>query len=233
MLIQEFKFDDKIDFMCGRFVINIPLSVFIKFFGISEVGDVQPRFNVAPTQSVPVIREASDGSRRLSAMRWGLVPAWAKEFGDGLINARAETVNEKPSFRQAFRQRRCIIPASGFYEWQKHNGKKIPHYVKMSGDVPMPFAGLWESWRSPEGQVLESCAILTTAANPAIAPIHDRMPVILHPDEFSLWLDREVHEADRLAPLFAPYPADRLEVYPVSSLVNSPANDAPSCIDPV
>lgn len=219
--------------MCGRFVINIPLDVFIKLFGIREVGDVRPRFNVAPSQSVPVIREASDGRRQILAMRWGFVPAWAKEFGVGLINARAETAGEKPSFRQAFRQRRCIVPASGFYEWAKVDGKKTPHYIHMTDGAPMPFAGLWESWKSPEGQVTETCTILTTTANSVVAPIHDRMPVILHPDEFSLWLDRELHEADRLAPLFAPYPADRLEVYPVSSLVNSPANDAPSCIDPV
>lgn len=218
--------------MCGRYVLNISLDLFIKYFGLKEVADLHPRYNVAPTQTVPVIREGVDGSRQLSLMRWGLVPSWSKEFGSGSINARSETVNVKPSFRQAFRQRRCIIPASGFYEWQKHDGKKIPHYVSMSGNAPMPFAGLWESWRSPEGRVLESCTILTTAANAAVAPIHDRMPVILHPDEFSLWLDRQVHDAERLVPLFSPYPADRLTAHPVSTLVNSPTNDTPECIDP-
>ena len=165
-------------------------------------------------------------------MRWGLVPAWAKEVGAGLINARSETVNAKPSFRQAFRQRRCIVVASAFYEWQKVDGKKVPYYIRMADGAPMPFAGLWEAWRSPEGQVLETCAILTTAANATVAPIHDRMPVILHPDEFGLWLDREGHEVEPLARLFAPYPADRLKAYRVSTLVNSPSHDGVECIEP-
>ncbi len=192
--------------MCGRFVIELSPDLVTKFFGLTEVPDLPPRYNVAPTQPVPVIREAADGSRRLSLMRWGLVPAWAKEPGEGLINARCETVNEKPSFRQAFRQRRCIIPASGFYEWSKVDGRKVPYYVRMADGAPMPFAGLWEAWRSPEGQVLETCAILTTAANATVAPIHDRMPVILHPDEFGLWLDRQVHDAERLTALVCPVP---------------------------
>lgn len=218
--------------MCGRFVINIPLDVFIKFFGLKDVSDFPPHYNVTPTQPVPVIREVSDGSRQLTMMRWGLVPTWAKEVGEGLINARSETAAEKPSFRHALRQRRCIIPSSGFYEWAKVDGKKVPHYVRMTDGSPMPFAGLWESWRSPEGQALETCTILTTTANATVAPIHDRMPVILHPDEFGLWLDRQVHEVEKLVPLFTPYPSDRLTAYPVSSLVNSPANDSPACIGP-
>lgn len=218
--------------MCGRFVINIPLDVFLKYFGLREVGDIAPCYNVPPSRPVPVIRESADGSRCLTTMRWGLIPSWAKEAGEGLINARSETAHEKPSFRSALRQRRCIIPASGFYEWTKVGGKKVPHYVRMSDGTPMPFAGLWEAWRSPEGQVLETCAILTTAANATVATIHDRMPVILRPDEFGLWLDRQVHDAERLTPLFTPYPADRLISYRVSTLVNSPANDSPECIEP-
>ena len=217
--------------MCGRFVINIPLDTFLKHFGLKAAPDWPARYNVAPTQLVPVVREVSDGSRHLTLMRWGLVPAWAKEADDGLINARCETVNEKPSFRQAFRQRRCIIPASGFYEWVRQDGKKLPYYVRMTDGSPMPFAGIWETWRSAEGQVLESCAILTTAANATVAPIHDRMPVILHPDEFSLWLDRQVHDIEKLSPLFSPYPADRLISYPVSTRVNSPATDGPECVE--
>jgi putative SOS response-associated peptidase YedK len=122
------------------------------------------------------------------------------------------------------------VPASGFYEWQKVDGKKVPHYIRMTDGSPMPFAGLWEVWRSHEGHMLETCAILTTTANATVAPIHDRMPVILHPDEFGLWLDRQVHEVEKLAPLFSPYPADRLTSYPVSTLVNSPANDIPECM---
>ena len=218
--------------MCGRFVIELTPDLATRFFGLDEVPDLPPRYNIAPTQSVPVIREASDGSRRLSMMRWGLVPSWAKDIGDGLINARSETINEKPSFRQAFRQRRCIVVASGFYEWSRVEGKKVPHYVKMRDGGPMPFAGIWEAWCSPDGQVMESCAILTTSANAAVAPIHDRMPVILHPDELGLWLDRQVLDAERLTTLFAPYPAGKLEAYQVSMLVNNVAHDGPECIAP-
>jgi putative SOS response-associated peptidase YedK len=219
--------------MCGRFVIELTPELVRKVFGVTgDFPDWPARYNIAPTQLIPVVRDAPDGSRRLALLRWGLVPSWSKEFNEGLINARCETVNEKPSFRQAFRQRRCIIPASGFYEWQKVDKGKVPHYIRMADGSPMPFAGIWESWRSPEGQALESCAILTTAANAAVAPIHDRMPVILHPDEFGRWLDREVHEAEQLAGLFAPYPADRLEAYRVSTLVNDPAHDFAECLRP-
>ena len=219
--------------MCGRFVIELSPDLVALVFGLAEIPELPPRYNVAPTQSVPVIREASDGKRRLSLLRWGLVPPWSKEVGEGLINARSETVNEKPSFRQAFRQRRCIVVASAFYEWKTFDGKNVPYYIHMADGAPMPFAGLWEAWRSPEGQMTETCTILTTNANTTVAPIHNRMPVILHSDEFRLWLDREVHDAEKLAALFAPYPADRLEAYKVSAWVNSPAHDGPECIVPV
>lgn len=219
--------------MCGRFIIELTPDLVKKVFGIIEVPDWPARYNVAPSQLVPVIREAADGSRRLTMMRWGLVPSWAKEPGDGLINARSETAHEKPSFRHALRQRRCIIPSSGFIEWAKADGKKLPFYVRMADGAPMPFAGLWEAWRSPDGQMLETCTILTTMANAKVAPIHDRMPVILHPDEFGLWLDRQVHDPEKLAPLFAPYPSDRLTTYRVSTVVNNPANDSPKCIEPI
>jgi putative SOS response-associated peptidase YedK len=219
--------------MCGRFVIELSPGLVAGFFGLTEIPDLPTRYNVAPTQLVPAIREATDGSRRLSMMRWGLVPSWAKDIGDGLINARSETVSEKPSFRQTVRRRRCIIPASGFYEWQKVEKLKVPYYLRMVDSSPMPFAGIWEAWCSPDGQVLESCAILTTSANAKVAPIHDRMPVILDPAGFSLWLDRQVHEVDKLAGLFVPYPADRLEAYRVTMLVNNPAHDDAECIEPL
>lgn len=219
--------------MCGRFVIELTPDLVATFFGLASVPVLPPRYNVAPTQIVPVIRQGVDGERRLVMMRWGLIPAWAKEVGAGLINARAETVNEKPSFRQAFRQRRCIIPASGFYEWQKVGKGNVPYYIRMIDGAPMPFAGIWESWRAPEGQVLESCAILTTNANATVAPIHERMPVILSPDAFLPWLDPNLHDAAHLTALLAPCPPGHVEVYPVSSLVNSPANDSPACIEPV
>ena len=173
----------------------------------------------------PVIREAVDGSRQLSMMRWGLVPAWAKE-GDGMINARCEMVNVKPTFRQ----RRCIIPASGFYEWLRVEGKKVPYYIRMADGSPMPFAGIWAAWHSPERQVLETFAILTSTANPTVSPIHERMPGILPPEAFKLWLDRQVQKADRLMGLLAPCPADRFAAYRVSTSVNSPANDKAECL---
>ena len=219
--------------MCGRFVIELSPGLVAGFFGLTEIPDLPTRYNVAPTQLVPAIREATDGTRRLSMMRWGLVPSWAKDIGDGLINARSETVSEKPSFRQTVRRRRCIIPASGFYEWQKVEKLKVPYYLRMVDSSPMPFAGIWEAWCSPDGQVLESCAILTTSANAKVAPIHDRMPVILDPAGFSLWLDRQVYEVDKLAGLFVPYPADRLEAYRVTMLVNNPAYDDAECIEPL
>jgi len=217
--------------MCGRFVIDLSPDLVATFFGLAAPPDLSRRYNVAPTQPVPVIRQGPDGSRQLALLRWGLVPAWAREAGAGLINARAETVNQKPSFRQAFRQRRCILLASGFYEWQKVEKGKVPYYVRMADGSPMPFAGIWESWRSPEGQVLESCAILTTTANATVAPIHERMPVILAPDAFAPWLDRSIHDAAQLAPLLAPSPVGALDAYPVDPLVNSPANDRPACIE--
>ena len=219
--------------MCGRYVIEISADLVRKVFGVVDVPQWTARYNIAPTQRVPVIRQRADSTRQLVLMRWGLIPSWAKGVGEGLINARAETVNEKPLFRQLFRQRRCILPATGFYEWQKVDKHKIPHFVRLKNQMPMPFAGIWDSWRAPDGQVVESCAILTTAANGAVGSIHERMPVILHPDEFGQWLDREQHDQATLMPLLAPYPSDCLEVYPVSTLVNSVANDQPECIAPL
>ena len=219
--------------MCGRFALTeIDPTVLSQVFDLDSVPDLSPRYNVAPTQLVPVIRQGADGQRHLDLLRWGLVPAWAREFGAGLINARAETVDAKPSFRQAFRQRRCIIPASGFYEWQKGEKGKVPYYVRMTDGAPMPFAGIWEAWRSPEGQVLETCAILTTNANATVAPIHERMPVILTPDSFAPWLDPDLRDAAQLTALLAPCPPERLASYTVAPLVNSPANDYPACIEP-
>jgi putative SOS response-associated peptidase YedK len=218
--------------MCGRFVIDLSPDRVATFFGLAATPDLPPRYNIAPTQPVPVIRQSPDGRRQLSLLRWGLVPAWSREAGAGQINARAETVNEKPSFRQAFRQRRCIIPAGGFYEWQKRDTGKVPHYVCMADGEPMPFAGIWEAWRAPHGQVLESCAILTTSANSAVAPIHERMPVILPTGAFALWLDPQLHDTERLTPLLTPLPADRIVAFEVSPLVNNPVHDGPECIAP-
>lgn len=221
--------------MCGRYTINITLDRFIKYFGLEKphpdsLPDWPARYNISPTQPVPVIRQSPDGTRQLDLLRWGLVPSWSKEFSSGLINARSETVNEKPSFRHAFRHRRCIIPASGFYEWRTVGNRKYPYYVYMASNDPMPFAGLWETWKSPDGQSIETCTILTTSANEAIAKLHDRMPVILQPEAFSTWLDPNMHDPETLSALLAPCPPEVIATYPVSTLVNNVRNDSPECI---
>lgn len=219
--------------MCGRFVRFISLEQFIKYFGLKPLGELPERYNIAPSEQVPAIRISPDGSRQLCLLRWGLIPSWAKEPPRGLINARSETVSEKPSFRHAFKHNRCIIPTSGFYEWQKNGDRKTPYYIHMANNDPMAFAGIWDAWRSPQGEVIESCAILTTSANDLVAKLHDRMPVILQPETFDLWLDPEVQDTEKLAPLLSPYPAERITSYRVSAMVNSPANDSSECIDQV
>jgi putative SOS response-associated peptidase YedK len=150
-----------------------------------------------------------------------------------MINARAETVHEKPAFRIAVRCRRCIVPSSGFFEWKSENGRKIPCYVRLKDDSPMYFAGIWDNWKTPDGKIIESFSILTTSSNKLIEPFHARMPVMLHPEEFSLWLDREVTDPEKLKHLYQPYPADLMEMYPVSQLVNSPKTEGPELIKPI
>ena len=193
-------------------------------FGV-EVPETQPGFNIAPTQKVLAIREES-GERDAAWLKWGLVPSWAKDpsMGARLINARSETVAEKPSFREAFKKRRCIIPADGFYEWQRTEGRKQPYFFQMRDGRPFGFAGLWERWEGEGGELLDSCTILTTEANEALRPVHDRMPVILHPEEYSLWLEAGDRERATLRELLRPYPAEEIVSYPVSPLVNSPSN---------
>lgn len=221
--------------MCGRYVINIPLDRFIKYFGIEKphpdsLPDWPARYNIAPTQAVPVIRQSLDGTRQLDLLRWGLVASWSKDLSSGLINARSETVSEKPSFRHAFRNRRCIIPASGFYEWRKVGSRKCPYYVYMADEGFMPFAGLWEVWKSPEGQVIETCTILTTSANATVTKLHDRMPVILQSESFTTWLDPNMHDPETLSALLTPCPPETVATYPVSTLVNNVRNDRAECI---
>ena len=169
---------------------------------------MQPNYNVAPTQEVPaVVAGNGGGERRLEMLRWGLIPSWADDPGIGarMINARSETVAEKPSFRPAFKERRCLIPADGFYEWQKTNGGKQPHYIRMKNGRPFAFAGLWESWKG-DGNEIRSCTILTTNPNDIAGEIHNRMPVILPPEGYEVWLDPDVRETDQLLSLLAPYP---------------------------
>ena len=218
--------------MCGRYTLSAPAGDLAQLFGVSEEDlPLQPRYNVAPTQEVAAVL-ADGGGRRLEMLRWGLIPSWAKDPGIGarMINARAETVPEKPSFRKAFKERRCLIPADGFYEWQKTNGGKQPFYIRMQDGSPFAFAGLWETWNGDEGE-LRTCTIITTAPNELTGEIHNRMPVILDPEDHDLWLDPDFDQKDPLAELLRPYPADLMEAYPVSRLVNSPRNDDERCIE--
>jgi putative SOS response-associated peptidase YedK len=199
----------------------------------------EPRYNIAPTQDVLTVRvDAESREREAVMLRWGLVPSWAKELQSGppMINARAESVAEKPTFRTALRRRRCLIPADGFYEWQKlpggaKSGKKQPYYIHRGDGQPFAFAGLWETWKAKEPLVVESCTIITTSANRVLAPLHDRMPVILAEGDYALWLDPSVSEPGDIVHLLAPCDDDELVAEPVSTHVNRVANDDPQCIE--
>ncbi len=222
--------------MCGRFTLTSPEQDLLLHFLLPEAPAREPRYNVAPGQPVAAVRIARDGSQReLVPLSWGLIPSWAKDpkLGARMINARAETAAEKPSFRNAFRRRRCLVPADGFYEWQKSEAGKQPFYIRLQGGGTFAFAGLWEFWRGPEGETIESCALLTTQPNSLLRPLHDRMPVILPRSDYALWLDPEVQTVERLQPLLVPYPAERMEAYPVGRYVNSPENEGPRCIEPL
>lgn len=213
--------------MCGRYSLTSPVEAMAGLFLFDERPNLGPRFNIAPTQEVPVIRRTDAGQREIALMRWGLVPSWAKEIGGSapLINARGETVAEKPSFRSAFKKRRCLIPADGFYEWKKlESGQKQPYRIALPDDAPFGFAGIWEQWQSAQGDMLESCAIITTLASDRIADIHPRMPVILPPDSFDDWLD-----APR-ADLIGAYDG-ALRAYPIGTAVNKVVNDNPALWD--
>jgi putative SOS response-associated peptidase YedK len=167
-------------------------------------------------------------------LRWGLVPPWAEDqkIGNRLINARAETAAGKPSFRAAFKRRRCLVPADGFYEWQKVGRAKQPYYIRLKDGAPFAFAGLWEHWQGADGEIIESCTLLTTEANDLMRPIHERMPVMLKPEDFGRWLDRDAPAGKALAALLCPYPAEAMTAYPVSAHVNNPRNDGPACVAP-
>jgi putative SOS response-associated peptidase YedK len=226
--------------MCGRFALLAKKEEMARRFKLIESGPSQPslyparpRFNIAPSQSVAVVR-AADGTRFLSLLHWGLIPSWAadEKIAYKLINARSETVVEKPSFRSAFKQRRCLIPASGFYEWQKKGSSKQPFYIRpRDEDDLFAFAGLWEKWTDPLGKVMESCTILTTEANELMRPIHDRMPVILDSPSESTWLDPR-SSADALRSLFIPYASEWMQAYAVSSWVSNARNQGPKCLEP-
>ena len=218
--------------MCGRFTMATPGAVIAEVFGLNTVPELAPRYNIAPTQDVAAVRNEAAG-RTCVLLRWGLIPGWAGDaaIGNRLINARAETLAEKPAFRAALRSRRCLVLADGFYEWQRLGGRKQPHLVRFRDGRPFAFAGLWESWHGEGEQAVESCTIVTTAANAVVAPIHDRMPVILDEAGITAWLDAGIREPAALTGLLAPSPADAMEAFPVGTLVNNPANDVPQCRD--
>jgi putative SOS response-associated peptidase YedK len=219
--------------MCGRFAQKSPAKKVAEKFKVEGVPPLVERYNVAPTQAVLAVRESSD-RREATYLKWGLVPRWAKDSGIGnkLINARAETVAEKPSFREAFARRRCLVPLDGFYEWSRRGDRKRPFYFHLRDGEPFAVAGLWEVWEG-DGGALETCTLLTTEANELLAPYHDRMPVILRPEDYGLWLDTEVRRAELLQPLLRPYPHGEMSAYAVSTLVNSPSNDSPRCVESI
>jgi putative SOS response-associated peptidase YedK len=222
--------------MCGRFTLTDPDADLAVQFNLPEIPDMQPRYNIAPTQSVAAVRAAKESAvRELAWLYWGLIPFWAKDpkIGARMINARSETVAEKPSFRTAFKRRRCLVMADGFYEWQKQNGGKQPFFIHLRDRKPFAFAGLWEFWKGEDEVVIESCTLLTTTPNELIRPLHNRMPVILHPQDYELWLDPEMQEVERLQPLLHSYPSNEMNVYPISRFVNRPQNDDPRCIEPL
>jgi len=222
--------------MCGRFTLFEPDQVLAREFGVSDFAQGSPRYNISPSQTVAAVRAASAGAgRELALLRWGLIPSWSKDpaIGNRLINARAETAREKPSFRGAFRRHRCLIPANGFYEWQRLERGKQPYYVRMRDARVFAFAGLWDRWESPEKGLIETCAILTTSANAVLAPIHDRMPVILPPGKYDRWLDPALKDPDSLAPLLVPFPPEEMLTFPVSPRVNAPTVDDERCIAPL
>jgi putative SOS response-associated peptidase YedK len=222
--------------MCGRFTLATPEQDLVVQFNLPEIPDLQPRYNIAPTQPVAAVRlPTAEGDRELVMLHWGLIPFWAKDPGIGsrMINARAETAADKPAFRAAFRRRRCLVPADGFYEWQKQNGSKQPFYIRLQNGRPFAFAGLWERWQDEEGGVIESCTLLTTRPNELIQPLHNRMPVILHPHNYAVWLDPEVEDIDVLRRLLDPYPPSEMVAYAVSRYVNAPRNEGPDCIAPL
>ncbi len=224
--------------MCGRFALFVGPEDLAKHFGVTiEDMEIEPRYNISPTQDVPTIRNRSDDGREVARVHWGLIPFWAKDakIGNRMINARANTAPEKPAFRAALKSRRCLIPASGFYEWRATGGtNKQPYYVHAKDGAPLAFAGLWERWRPNENEApVESCAILTTDANATMAPIHDRMPVVLEPADYAMWLGEVQASADEPRALLRPAPNDRLVAEPVSTAVNSPRHDMPDCVTPL
>ena len=220
--------------MCGRFTLTSNLDELQGRFGFEAMlPEYGPRYNIAPTQGVVAV--TNDGQRTAQFMRWGLVPFWAKDVKVGyrMINAVGETLAGKPAFRTAFRKRRCLILADGFFEWRKDGKLKIPTYIFLKSREPFAFAGLWETWKAPGGEVMRSCTIVTTKPNEFIAPIHNRMPVVLSQEAEALWLDPMTEDPATLTPLLVPSPPELMDSYVVADVVNSPRNSGPDCIESI
>lgn len=222
--------------MCGRYTLSTPTDILGELYELETELTLSPRFNIAPTQEAAVVRvDAESSTRRLDLLKWGLVPFWAKDPGIGsrMINARSETVAEKPAFRVSLKRQRCLVPADGFYEWQATGGPKQPFFFHRKDGRPIALAGLWDRWDKGDDGPLETFTILTTTPNEVVAPIHKRMPVILKRSNFEEWLDPNDDDVETLTALLIPAPADLLEAYPVSTYVNSPANEGPDCVEPL
>ncbi len=221
--------------MCGRFTLTVSGAKLAETFDLDNPPQLTARYNIAPTQQVALIRADGEGHRQCCQARWGLVPSWAKDLriGARLINARCETVAVKPAFRAAVRHRRCLIPADGFYEWQSTAAGKQPYLIRFCHGRPFAMAGIWERWQQPDGALLSSCTIITTAANQVVAPVHDRMPVILSRSNQVEWLQPTPLDRARLEAILLPHPPAEMEAYPVSQRINSPAHDDPGCVQRV
>lgn len=226
--------------MCGRFVLRASPEQLKALFELDEEPNVEPRYNIAPTQPVGIVRIKPEAqAREWAHVLWGLIPSWAKDasIGQKMINARAETVTEKPSYRAAFKRRRCLVPASGFYEWKKGASGKTPHFITTADEKPFAIAGLWETWQGPDGGELSTCTLLTTEANELMRNLHDRMPVIIAPDAYAMWLGSGREDPpDVLANvrhLLHPYPAEQMQMWPVSTRVNNVRNEGEACIEPL
>ena len=220
--------------MCGRYGLNHPHPVLADWYRASSMPEFALRYNIAPTMEILAVRETERG-REGSIMRWGLIPYWTKDIKKMpvLNNARAETVAEKPAFRQAFRSRRCLIPASGFYEWKTEGRQKQPYFISSREGVPFSFAGIWETWNTDAGEMIESCTIITTGCNELMQPIHDRMPVILSPEDWEAWLDPDLKQKEILLSLLKPFDAEQMQAWPVSPAVGRVANQGERLVQPL
>jgi len=220
--------------MCGRYALTSAPELLRGLFGYAERPNFPPRFNIAPTQPVAIVRLVN-GRREFALVRWGLLPAWLKDpkTVSLMFNARGESANDKPAFRAAMRRRRCLIPADGFYEWRASGNAKQPYFIRRKDGAPFAFAGLWETWSGPNGEEIDSAAIVTTSANRTLAPLHERMPVIVPEAAFDLWLNCDRVDAETAAALIAPAPDELFEAYPVSAAVGHTANDNPALTEPL